>query len=47
MGKYMFYSLKFYFCIIKSMLADVKRVYPEDGSVGQDGTVLHGAKRDN
>ena len=29
------------------MLADVKRVYPEDGSVGQDGTVLHGAKRDN
>ena len=29
------------------MLADVKRVYPEDGSVGQDGTVLHGAKRDS
>ena len=28
------------------MLLDVKSVYPEDGSVGQDGTVLHGAKRD-
>jgi len=33
--------------MIKSMLADVKCVYPEDGSVGQDGTVLHGAKRDS
>ena len=29
------------------MLADVNRVYPEDVSVGQDGTVLHGAKRDS
>ena len=29
------------------MLADVIRVYPEVGSVGQDGTVLHGAKRDS
>ncbi len=32
--------------IIKSMLPDVKSVYPEDGSVGPDWTVLHGAKRD-
>ena len=29
------------------MLADVKRVYPEDGSVGQDGTFLNRGKRDS
>jgi len=29
------------------MPADVKPAYPEDGSVGQDRAVLHGAKRDS